>query len=508
MYCLGFIYLYFFSSTVTEYKINGKTIKYNKAQIEPNGLGDVDGNGKVDSTDERLLQGHLAGQINLSSDQRSRADVNQDGQITIEDAQELHMFLESNGGQEGDELSSIAVTKAPNKTTYIEGQNFDKTGMVVQATYASGNKQNIDNYTVTDGTNLKKEQNHVTISYENKTTTQAITVSAKTVTKIEVSKNPNKMEYIQNVDSLDLTGGEITATYSDGSTSKVSMTDNSVKVTGFDNKTVGKNTVTLEYQSKTTSFDVTIVANQNPPSLPVTKIEVSVTPSKTEYVQNTDSLDLSGGEITVTYSDGTTGKIPMTDSLVKVSGFDNRTVGKNTITVEYQSKTTTFDITIVASENPPSVSVTKIEVSKNPNKTEYVQNTDSLDLSGGEITVTYDDGSTKKISMTDNLVKASGFNNQNIGKNTITIEYQSKTTSFDVTIIEKSTPVNPPSQNNTIPGTEGNTTVIKTDPLDAKSDKIAPGILPNTGFGRVCMVSIFIVILAGTISYIKYKKTY
>ena len=110
--------------------------------------------------------------------------------------------------------------------------------------------------------------------------------------------------------------------------------------------------------------------------------------------------------------------------------------------------------------------------------------------------------------MTDNLVKASGFNNQNIGKNTITIEYQSKTTSFDVTIIEKSTPVNPPSQNNTIPGTEGNTTVIKTDPLDAKSDKIAPGILPNTGFGRVCMVSIFIVILAGTISYIKYKKTY
>ena len=78
MYCLGFIYLYFFTSTVTEYKINGKTIKYNKAQIEPNGLGDVDGNGKVDSTDERLLQGHLAGQINLSSDQRSRADVNQE----------------------------------------------------------------------------------------------------------------------------------------------------------------------------------------------------------------------------------------------------------------------------------------------------------------------------------------------------------------------------------------------------------------------------------------------
>ena len=32
-------------------------------------------------------------------------------------------------------LESIIVTKAPSKITYTEGQNFDKTGMEITATY-------------------------------------------------------------------------------------------------------------------------------------------------------------------------------------------------------------------------------------------------------------------------------------------------------------------------------------------------------------------------------------
>ncbi|MCI5535553.1 MAG: bacterial Ig-like domain-containing protein [Clostridiales bacterium] len=79
-------------------------------------------------------------------------------------------------------LSSIAVTTPPTKTTYIAGNNFDTTGMVVTATYNDGSTATVDGYTVTDGNALTAGKTSVTISYTKggvtKTTTQNITVNA------------------------------------------------------------------------------------------------------------------------------------------------------------------------------------------------------------------------------------------------------------------------------------------------------------------------------------------
>ena len=78
-------------------------------------------------------------------------------------------------------LESIAVTTAPNKTEYQEGEAFDKTGMVVTATYSDSSSKTITNYEVLDGASLQYGQKYVTISYtENGVTrivTQAITVT-------------------------------------------------------------------------------------------------------------------------------------------------------------------------------------------------------------------------------------------------------------------------------------------------------------------------------------------
>lgn len=91
------------------------------------------------------------------------------------------------------EVKSIAVTKAPKKTDYYEGEDFAPTGMVVTA-YAitipippatKGEKVElpITNYTVTNGTDLEAGQTSVTIRHQTgtgvfdaKTTTQPITV--------------------------------------------------------------------------------------------------------------------------------------------------------------------------------------------------------------------------------------------------------------------------------------------------------------------------------------------
>lgn len=77
------------------------------------------------------------------------------------------------------ELSKIEITTPPNKTEYVEGQDFETTGMIVKATYSDNSTQEITDYTIENGTNLTVGQTEVIIKYNDKTATQKITVTAK-----------------------------------------------------------------------------------------------------------------------------------------------------------------------------------------------------------------------------------------------------------------------------------------------------------------------------------------
>ena len=148
---------------------------------------------------------------------------------------------------------------------------------------------------------------------------------------------------------------------------------------------------------------------------------------------------MTGGIIEAIYNDGSKTNVPMNSSDVIVSGFNNKVLGKNTITVEYEKKTAQFDIEIKAEEQKPSVekTITAISIKTKPAKTEYIQNKEQLDLTGGSIEVTYSDGSKTEISMLSNDVTISGFDNKALGKNTITITYKEKTAQFDIEIKEE-----------------------------------------------------------------------
>lgn len=74
---------------------------------------------------------------------------------------------------------SISITKAPDKTDYKAGETFDKTGMVVTAKYNNNTQAAVTDYTV-DKTVLREEDTFVTVTYKQKRTTQAITVSPNT----------------------------------------------------------------------------------------------------------------------------------------------------------------------------------------------------------------------------------------------------------------------------------------------------------------------------------------
>ena len=102
-------------------------------------------------------------------------------------------------------LTSIRVKQEPNKKVYIEGQNFESTGMKIEATYNNGTTEEVSNYQVTNGSNLKFGQTSVTISYTEdgvtKTVEQGITVIEKLKVEVktyEVTKE-NGTNYIEKI---------------------------------------------------------------------------------------------------------------------------------------------------------------------------------------------------------------------------------------------------------------------------------------------------------------------
>ena len=78
---------------------------------------------------------------------------------------------------------------------------------------------------------------------------------------------------------------------------------------------------------------------------------ITTEPTKKNYIQNYETLDVTGGIITVTYNDETTDTISLENEQIKVTGFDNTKLGKNEITVEYEGRKATFDVDIVKQES-------------------------------------------------------------------------------------------------------------------------------------------------------------
>ena len=85
-------------------------------------------------------------------------------------------------------LNSIEVTTAPTKTEYIVGETFDPAGMVVTAYYEDNNgntrEESLDNTALTfePAGALAVTDTEVTITFNEKTATQAITVTQPTIT--------------------------------------------------------------------------------------------------------------------------------------------------------------------------------------------------------------------------------------------------------------------------------------------------------------------------------------
>lgn len=311
------------------------------------------------------------------------------------------------------ELTNIEVTKQPDKTDYIDGEKFDPTGMTVTAYYDDGTNKPVDlsECTFTPET-LIGGVNEVTVSYGGKTASVPVTVTVPVeLTGIEVTKQPNKTEYKEN-ESFDPTGMEVKAKYSDGSSETVSLDECT-----FSPETIteGVTFVTVTYKEKTASVPVTVIEAE------LTGIEITKQPDKTEYFDG-DSFDPTGMEITAAYENGSTKPVSIENCTFSP---ETLTEGVTFVTVTYNGKTASVPVTVKA------VELAGIEVTKQPDKTEYFDG-DSFDPTGIEITAVYNNGSREVVSTEECTFSPEKLT---AGLNSVTVTYNGKTASVSVTVL-------------------------------------------------------------------------
>lgn len=88
-------------------------------------------------------------------------------------------------------LTSIVVTTQPTKTSYVPGESFDRTGMVVKANYSDGTSEEINTYTVSEIDKDKIGEQTLTVSYLGKTDTITIYVVEPGITSLNNIYNTN-----------------------------------------------------------------------------------------------------------------------------------------------------------------------------------------------------------------------------------------------------------------------------------------------------------------------------
>lgn len=156
----------------------------------------------------------------------------------------------------------------------------------------------------------------------------------------------------------------------------------------------------------------------------VSNISLSRQPDKTSYYVGADGLDVMGGKVKVTYSNGETGEVDLINAMC--SDVDFTTAGEKEVTVTYEGKTTTFKVQVVQKQ---AVSFTLKGV-ENKNVTEGM----NLNLEGMSADVTYDDGSVGTVNLTADMLT---YNTDKIGNVIVQVKIGKVTNSFTVKVVAK-----------------------------------------------------------------------
>ena len=217
-------------------------------------------------------------------------------------------------------VSSIGVSINPTKTSYMVGETFNPTGLVISRsfsdstgdTYSYVGHENDFSFNPSLSTPLTAQDTTIEVTHSSKTCNVSIVVKSLS----SISINGYKTSFIEG-DAFSF-GGTVTAHYSDSTTADVT---NEATFTGYDMISVSNQTVTVSYGGQTLSYDITVSAG--------TLSAISLSGQTTVYQKNAPfSFD---GICTVTFNNGYQKNVTPTS----ISSPDMSTGGAKEVTVSY-----------------------------------------------------------------------------------------------------------------------------------------------------------------------------
>lgn len=197
-----------------------------------------------------------------------------------------------------------------------------------------------------------------------------------TPVSVEVVKNPDKSVYLVD-DYLDVTGGILKVTYSNGKAKETPMTADMVL---SDKLTVGEKVITVTYtegETKlTTTWSVKVYTKF------VTELVLVSKPAKLSYVEG-QRFESAGISVKAVYRDGSKEDVTANVSYSKTT----LSVDDEFVVVSYGERAVKVEVTVVAK------TLTSLTVKQAPEKTVYVAG-EKFDATGLVLTAEYNDGTS------------------------------------------------------------------------------------------------------------------
>ncbi len=303
-------------------------------------------------------------------------------------------------------LTKIEVTQQPYKTGYWSGESFDASGMKVTAKYSDGSSVVLEDgdFTVSPLI-MADDTTDVVITYKGVTCKQPVSVSHVTDLTVEGLK-----DLYEPGERIELTGVTAQISVSDGT----SRTENPKGYTYTpDGELKLEDTkLSVTYRGFTEKFDITVAELYS----------IAASTTKDSYLIR-EEFDRSTITVTAIYKNA----VRQVDKIVTDYTMDPKSADSAqecSVTITYKGKTTTLDLNIVDGSKVGSISVTA------PTKTVYFDNTD-LDKTGMIVTGKTVDGGTIAIPISECTFSESSRGEG--GKVTVTVSYNGKTDTFDIT---------------------------------------------------------------------------
>ena len=327
-------------------------------------------------------------------------------------------------------LTDISVTSNPAKTTYIEGENLDKSGLAITAKYDDGSTADVTTSCSFSGYSNTVGVKTVNVSYGGKQTAFTVTVKSKSPTSIKVTSEPTKTNYFVG-DSINLDGLTVQAVYNNGTTAEVK--DYDVLIGSDTTSSAGNKAITITYVyndvAKSDRFNITVLQP---------KIELS----QAELLMKIDEM-----AVVTAVTEPSTQKVYWTSSdtaVATVSDGNIMAVGSGTTTISvsfnYNGINYRQEIAVTVLEAP--ITLKSVSINSNPVKTRYKVG-EFLDTTGMSLLLKYNDGSSQIVS---SGYTVNNFSSETAGAKTIVVSYEGMTTSFDITV--ENTNVIPPGDVN------------------------------------------------------------